>query len=89
MKKFLPTRRKSLDEKPEIATAVEDAAESSSIEKDASANTSVTTDTPAEATVEYVLGWKLWSLLVGVSSVFILVLLDMSIVATVGGDPEL
>lgn len=74
-------------------TAVDDAADRTSIEKDIVKSDgdfekevigaeSVTTATRTEE-VEYVSGWKLWSLLVGISSVFILVLLDMAIVATV------
>jgi len=85
MNRLFPSRRKGGVEKPEAVAAVNDVAESSSSEKETGAADSVTTDTPtpgAEA-AQYVEGWKLWSLLVSISSVFILVLLDMSIVATV------
>ncbi len=70
--------------KPEVVPAVSEAAESSSFEKEAGGADSITTSTPPSAeAVQYVTGWKLWSLLVSISSVFILMLLDMSIVSTV------
>jgi hypothetical protein len=37
----------------------------------------------AIATTDYVTGWKLWSMLAALVLIFFLVLLDMSIVATV------
>jgi hypothetical protein len=94
MRNPFPTRRKQQDEKPEVTTAaVDDVAESSSLEKeiirqsesidgatDAAPGASASDEPPA---IEYVTGWKLWSMLVSVASVFVLVLLDMSIVATV------
>jgi hypothetical protein len=76
--------------KPELATTVEDVAESSSLEKEIGRQSkSIDGGTPAAnepdaaPAIEYVTGWKLWSMLVSIASVFILVLLDMSIVATV------
>lgn len=83
MKRFLPTRRKEQDAKLEVTADVQDSTENSSLEKGVDASDSVTTIAPAGEPVVYVTGWKLWSMLVAIAAVFILVLLDMSIVATV------
>lgn len=90
MKKFLPSRRKQQDAKPEPEAAVEERTDSSNLEKEIGVTDDTTTTTavaaaaaPADDPIVYVTGWKLWSMLVSITSVFILVLLDMSIVATV------
>lgn len=88
MKKFLPSRRKPEDAKTEPEAAVEErAASTSTLENEIGVSDGAVAAAAAEAVaeepVEYVEGWKLWSMLVSITSVFILVLLDMSIVATV------
>ena len=98
MKKFLPSRRKEPVKASNQDATIEDRpASSSTLAKEVenvAADVSPAAPTegviepaaatpPADDAIEYVKGWKLWSMLISIASVFILVLLDMSIIATV------
>jgi hypothetical protein len=79
--KFFQKRRKEEDAGIENISVSPEKLESGDQEKAIEGITSAPIEAVAE--IEYVTGWKLWSMLAALVLIFFLVLLDMSVVATV------